>query len=44
MFGLGPTELIVCGLVALLLFGNRLPSMLKSLGTGLKEFKKGFDD
>lgn len=44
MFGLGPTELIVCGLVALLLFGNRLPMALRHLGAGLKEFKKGFDD
>jgi sec-independent protein translocase protein TatA len=44
MFGIGPTELVVIGLVSLLLFGNRLPSMMKSLGTGLKEFKKGFDD
>lgn len=39
--GLGPTELIVLGLVVLLLFGSRLPSVMRSLGQGVVEFKKG---
>ncbi len=41
MFGLGPTELIVVGVIVLLLFGNRLPTMMRSLGRGIVEFKKG---
>ena len=28
-------------LVVLLLFGNRLPSVMRSLGVGITEFKKG---
>ncbi len=44
MFGIGTTELIVVGLIALLLFGNRLPSVMRSLGTGINEFKRGLND
>lgn len=40
-FGVGPTELIVVSLVILLLFGNRLPSVMRSLGRGVIEFKRG---
>ncbi len=38
---IGPTELIVVGFVALLIFGNRLPSVMRSLGKSVTEFKKG---
>jgi sec-independent protein translocase protein TatA len=38
---LGPVELIVIALVVLLLFGNRLPSVMRSMGKGIVEFKKG---
>jgi sec-independent protein translocase protein TatA len=38
---LGPTELIVIGVVGLLIFGNRLPQVGRSLGKGIVEFKKG---
>ncbi len=41
MFGLGPLELVIVGVIVLLLFGNRLPSVMRSLGQGLVEFKKG---
>ena len=41
MFGLGPLELAALALVFLLLFGNRLPSVMRSLGRGVVEFKKG---
>lgn len=41
IFGLGPTELIVVGVVVLLLFGHRLPGLMRSLGRGVVEFKKG---
>jgi len=36
-----PTAMIILGLVVLLLFGNRLPSVMRSLGEGITEFKKG---
>jgi len=36
-----PIAYIVVGLVALLLFGNRLPGMMRSLGRSVVEFKKG---
>jgi sec-independent protein translocase protein TatA len=37
---IGPGELILLGLVALLLFGpKRLPEMGRGLGKGLREFK-----
>jgi sec-independent protein translocase protein TatA len=41
MLGIGPSEMIVVGLIALLLFGNRLPEVMRSLGRGVSEFKKG---
>ena len=39
--GIGPTEMIVVGVIALLLFGNRVPDTMRSLGRGLKEFQDG---
>ncbi len=44
MFGIGTTELIVVAVIALLLFGNRLPSVMRSLGQGVTEFKRGLSD
>ena len=38
----GGLEWIVIGLVALLLFGKRLPSVARSLGEAFHEFKNGF--
>jgi sec-independent protein translocase protein TatA len=40
MGSIGPTEIILLLLVALLLFGaKRLPEIGRSLGTGMREFK-----
>lgn len=44
MFGIGPLEFGICSLVMLLLFGNRLPAVMKSLGQGITEFKKEIKD
>jgi sec-independent protein translocase protein TatA len=41
MFGAHLTEIIVIALIVFLLFGNRLPSVMRSLGKGITEFKKG---
>lgn len=38
---LGGPELIIVGFVALLFFGNRLPSVMRSLGRSVTEFKRG---
>jgi len=38
---LGMPELIVIGIIALVLFGRRLPEVGRSLGKGIVEFKKG---
>lgn len=44
MFGIGTQELLIVCIVALLLFGNRLPSVMRSLGSGISEFKKGMNE
>ncbi len=45
MFGVGLPELLVVFLVCLLLFGaNRLPEIGRSLGGGIREFKKAFKE
>ncbi|MEX0704308.1 MAG: twin-arginine translocase TatA/TatE family subunit [Planctomycetales bacterium] len=41
MFMPGWTELLIVGLIVLLLFGKRLPTVMRSLGTSIVEFKKG---
>ena len=41
MGAFGPMHWLIVGLVLLLLFGNRLPSVMRSLGLGVVEFKKG---
>ncbi len=37
----GPIELVVIGMAFLLLFGKRLPDVMRSVGKGIVEFKKG---
>lgn len=45
MFGLGYQELLIILVIVLILFGaNRLPELAKSLGSSVKEFKKGINE
>lgn len=41
MFSPGWSEMLIVGVIALLLFGKRLPEVARSLGKGIVEFKKG---
>jgi len=38
---LGMTELMIIAFISLLIFGNKLPSVMRSLGKSVTEFKKG---
>ena len=45
ILGLGGTEFLIIGVVILLLFGGKkIPELMKGLGQGMKEFKKGAGD
>ena len=40
----GPWEMAIIAVIALLLFGRRLPEVGRSLGKGIVEFKKGLNE
>jgi sec-independent protein translocase protein TatA len=45
MFGLGYQELLLILVIVLILFGaRRLPDLARSLGSSVKEFKKGANE
>ncbi len=37
----GPWEIVIIAGIVLLFFGNRIPGMARSLGSGIVEFRKG---
>ena len=43
-FGLGPMEFLIVGIVVLLLFGSRLPGVMRSLGQSITQFKVGMNE
>ncbi len=42
--GLNPVTLLLVGAIAVLLFGERLPEVAKSMGKRLTEFRRGFQN
>ncbi len=45
LFALGPTEIIIIFVIIILLFGGRkIPELMKGIGKGINEFKKGAKD
>lgn len=43
MFGIGHTELLIVAVIALLLFGSRLPALARSMGQSITEFRRGIN-
>jgi sec-independent protein translocase protein TatA len=41
MFNLGGYELVIILVVALIIFGTRIPSVARSLGSAVVQFRKG---
>lgn len=45
MFGMGYQELLIILLIVLVLFGGaKLPQLMRGVGQGISEFKKGVDE
>ena len=40
----GPMEMVIVLVIVMLLFGNRLPGTMRSLGQSLVQFKKGMKE
>lgn len=43
IFDLSTTHLIIILVILLLMFGSKLPSIMRNLGGSVREFKKGMD-
>ena len=42
--GIGFSEMLVIGVVAVLLFGSKLPEVARNLGASYNQFRKGLSD
>lgn len=44
-FGLGGTELmIICGVIVLIFGASKIPQLMRGMGQGINEFKKGLKE
>ncbi len=44
MFGFGPFEMMVIGVIAVVLFGGNLPEVARKLGGSYREFRRGLNE
>lgn len=44
MFGLGPSEMVIVAIVAILLFGRNLPQVAAKFGRHYREFRRSLND
>lgn len=44
MFGLGMQEVMIVGVVAVILFGKKLPEVARSVGSSYRELRKGLHE
>jgi sec-independent protein translocase protein TatA len=44
MFGFGPFEMVVIGILAVVLFGGNLPEVARKLGGSYREFRRGLNE
>lgn len=44
MFGLGPFELAVIGIIAVILFGGNLPDVARKLGGSYRDLRRSLND
>jgi sec-independent protein translocase protein TatA len=44
VFGLGPLEVVVIGVIAVILFGGNLPDVARKVGGSYREFRRGLND
>ena len=44
MFGMGVQEFVIVAVVAVLLFGKRLPEVARSFGSSYRQFRQGLTD
>ncbi|NND97894.1 MAG: twin-arginine translocase TatA/TatE family subunit [Pirellulaceae bacterium] len=44
MFGFGPFEAMVIGIIAVVLFGGNLPEVARKLGSSYRELRRGLND
>ena len=44
MFGFGPFEMMVIGMLAVVLFGGNLPEVARKLGGSYREFRRGLNE